>query len=120
MGRQADDDSVQSAAGYDFVDGAKGDRLSIAGGNLVSEGSAQEVLIGAGEYQSFLLSGEVHHGFDLFLAGAGLTLLYQPLLYQPLTWLRLASIILSGSAPAGCWGVSLYPGFPADRRRGSF
>ena len=115
MGRQADDDSVQSATGYDFVDGAKGDRLSIAGGNLVSEGSAQEVLIGAGEYQSFLLSGEVHHGFDLFLAGAGLTLLY-----QPLTWLRLASIILSGSAPAGCWGVSLYPGFPADRRRGSF
>ena len=48
----------------------QGDRLAITGGDIITEGGAEEVLVGAGQDESFLLSLEVHDGFDLFLARA--------------------------------------------------
>ena len=67
---QANDHRVNTSPGDGFVDGAQGDQLPIAGGDLVSESSAEKVLIGAGQDQTFLFSDEVHHGFDFLLARA--------------------------------------------------
>jgi hypothetical protein len=53
-----------------FGDSAQGYALAIAGVDLVAEGGAEESLIGGCQDQSFLLPSEIHHGLDLFLAGA--------------------------------------------------
>lgn len=71
LGKHADDDRVTSSPGNNLMYRAQGDRLSRAGCYLVSEGSAQEVLICAREDESLLLSSEIHHGLDLRLTGAG-------------------------------------------------
>ena len=48
----------------------QGDRFAITGGDIVAEGCPKEILIGAGQDETFLLSLEVHDGFNLFLARA--------------------------------------------------
>ena len=63
-------DNVHSPAGNGLADSAQGDGFPIAGGDLVAEHRAQEVLIRAGENETFLFSLEVHDGLDLLLAGA--------------------------------------------------
>ncbi|MFA5874905.1 MAG: NAD-dependent epimerase/dehydratase family protein [Anaerolineales bacterium] len=51
--RQADNDRVHAAAGYGFADGAQSQALAIGCGDIVAEVRPQEVLIGAGAFQSF-------------------------------------------------------------------
>jgi len=68
--RQTDNDRIHSSAGNGLADGAQGDRFAIAGGDLVAERFPEEVLVGAGKDEPFLLSLEVHDGLDLFLARA--------------------------------------------------
>ena len=70
LARYSDDDHIHTAAGNSLADGAQGDRFAITGSDIVAEGGAQKVLVGAGQDETFLLSLEVHDGLDLFLAGA--------------------------------------------------
>ena len=68
--RQSDDDRVHSPAGDGLADGAQDDRFAIAGGDIVAEGGAEEVLVGTGQDETFQFTLEVHDGLDLFLARA--------------------------------------------------
>ena len=52
------------------MDCAQSDWLAITGGDIVTEGGAQEILIGAGQDEPFLFTLEIHDGLNLFLAGA--------------------------------------------------
>ena len=50
------------------MDCAQGNGFTIAGSAVVAKGGVQEVPIGAGEYQTFLLFDRVHYGLTLLPA----------------------------------------------------
>ena len=68
--READNDGIHTLAGDGLPDSLQGDRFAIAGSDVVSEGCAQKVLVGAGQDEPFLLSLEIHDRLNLLLARA--------------------------------------------------